>query len=44
MPNVIVTPHKGGETQRIEEEVIGLLMENLARLWRGEDVLKNQVI
>jgi D-2-hydroxyacid dehydrogenase (NADP+) len=44
MPNVLITPHKAGETQRIEEAVIDLLMENLKRLWRGETVLKNQVV
>jgi phosphoglycerate dehydrogenase-like enzyme len=44
LPNVLLTPHKGGETQRIEEGVIDLLMENLRRLWGGEHVLKNQVL
>ena len=44
LPNVLITAHKGGETQRIEEGVIDLLMENLGRLWRGERVLKNQVL
>ena len=44
MANVLITPHKAGETQRIEEVVIDLLMENLERLWRGETVLKNQVV
>ena len=28
MANVLITPHKAGETQRIEEAVIDLLMEN----------------
>jgi D-2-hydroxyacid dehydrogenase (NADP+) len=44
LPNVLLTPHKGGETQRIEEGVIDLLTENLGRLWRGEPVLVNQVL
>jgi D-2-hydroxyacid dehydrogenase (NADP+) len=44
MPNVLITPHKAGETQRIEEAVIDLLMENLERLWGGEAVLRNQVV
>jgi phosphoglycerate dehydrogenase-like enzyme len=44
MPNVLITPHKAGETQRIEEAVIDLLMENLDRIWRGEAVLRNQVV
>jgi D-2-hydroxyacid dehydrogenase (NADP+) len=44
LPNVLITPHKGGETRRLEEGVLDLLMENLTRLWRGESVLKNQVL
>ena len=44
MPNVLLTPHKAGETQRIEDAVIDLLVENLDRLWRGETVLANQVV
>lgn len=44
MPNVLITPHKAGETQRIEGAVIDLLMENLERIWRGEAVLRNQVV
>ena len=44
MSNVLITPHKAGETQRTEEAVIDLLMENLARLWRGETRLVNQVV
>jgi phosphoglycerate dehydrogenase-like enzyme len=44
MANVLITPHKAGETQRIEEAVIDLLMENIERLWRGEALLRNQVV
>jgi phosphoglycerate dehydrogenase-like enzyme len=44
MPNVIVTPHTAGETQRYEDGVIDLLVENLDRLWRGETALKNQIV
>jgi D-2-hydroxyacid dehydrogenase (NADP+) len=44
MPNVLITPHTAGETQRYEDGVIDLLLENLDRLWRGETTLKNQVI
>jgi D-2-hydroxyacid dehydrogenase (NADP+) len=44
MPNVLITPHKAGETQRLEDGVIDLLMENLARQWRGETVLENQLV
>jgi phosphoglycerate dehydrogenase-like enzyme len=44
LPNVLVTPHTGGETRHYEDNVIDLLMENLARLWRGEIGLRNQVV
>ena len=44
MPNVLVTPHTGGETRHYEDNVIDLLMENLDRLWRGETTLRNQVV
>jgi phosphoglycerate dehydrogenase-like enzyme len=43
-PNVLITPHTAGETRRYEDNVIDLLLENLERLWRGEAVLKNQVV
>ncbi|MEZ4681975.1 MAG: D-2-hydroxyacid dehydrogenase [Caldilineaceae bacterium] len=44
MENVIITPHTGGETRKYEENVIDILLENLARQWRGEEVLYNQVV
>lgn len=44
MPNVLITPHTAGETQRYEDRVIDLLLENLDRLWRGETQLVNQII
>ena len=40
MPNVLITPHTAGETQRYEDGVIDLLVENLDRLWRGEATLE----
>jgi phosphoglycerate dehydrogenase-like enzyme len=43
-PNVLITPHTAGETRRYEDNVIDLLMENLERLWRGEFMLRNQVV
>lgn len=43
MPNVLLTPHTAGETQRYEDAVIDILLENLERLWRGETNLRNQV-
>ena len=42
--NVLVTPHTAGETQRYEENVLDVMLENLERLWRGETTLKNQVV
>ncbi|QJR10508.1 Putative 2-hydroxyacid dehydrogenase [Usitatibacter rugosus] len=44
MPNVLITPHTAGETRRYEDNVIDLLMENLERIGRGEDALKNQFV
>ena len=44
MPNVLITPHTAGETQRYEDAVIDILLENLDRLWRGETELRNQVV
>lgn len=39
MENVIVTPHTGGETADYERRVIDLLVENLGRMARGEELL-----
>ena len=44
VPNLFLTPHTAGETQKYEDNVIDLLLENLDRLWRGETVLKNNFI
>lgn len=44
MPNVVITPHTGGETCRYEDNVLDILLENLDRLWRGEKELRNQVV
>lgn len=44
MPNVLVTPHTGGETRSYEDNVLDLMEENLARLRRGEAALKNGVV
>jgi phosphoglycerate dehydrogenase-like enzyme len=41
---VLITPHTAGETQRYEDGVIDLLLENLNRLWRSEATLINQVV
>jgi phosphoglycerate dehydrogenase-like enzyme len=44
MPNVLVTPHTGGETRSYEDNVLDLMEENLGRLTRGEAMLFNQVV
>jgi phosphoglycerate dehydrogenase-like enzyme len=44
LPQVLITPHSAGETQRYEDAVIDILLENLERLWRGEAVLRNQIV
>jgi hypothetical protein len=36
--------HTGGETRRYEENVIDCLLDNLDRLGRGENALRNQVV
>ena len=44
LPNVLVTPHTGGETRAYEARVIDVLVDNLERLWRGEATLRNQIV
>lgn len=44
LPNVFITPHTAGETRAYEDNVLDILMENLERLWRGDKVLRNQVL
>jgi phosphoglycerate dehydrogenase-like enzyme len=44
MAQVLITPHTGGETRKYEDNVIEILRDNLARLWRGERELRNQVV
>jgi phosphoglycerate dehydrogenase-like enzyme len=44
LPQVLITPHTAGETRRYEDNVIEILEENLARLWRGETALRNQIV
>ncbi|MEY4713254.1 MAG: hypothetical protein RIS88_2704 [Pseudomonadota bacterium] len=43
-PNVFITPHTAGETQKYEDNVLDLLMENLGRLGRGESRLQNEFV
>ena len=44
MEHVLLTPHTAGETRHYEDNVIEILRDNLGRLWRGEEPLRNQVI
>jgi phosphoglycerate dehydrogenase-like enzyme len=44
MDRVLITPHTAGETRRYEDNVIEILRDNLGRLWRGEQALRNQVV
>src|SRR6266852_4357831 len=44
MDHVLITPHTAGETSRYEDNVLAIMQENIARLWRGEKELLNQVI
>ncbi|MCW3474351.1 D-2-hydroxyacid dehydrogenase [Limobrevibacterium gyesilva] len=44
LENALITPHTAGETRRYEDNVLDILMDNLDRLWRGEAVLRNQVV
>jgi phosphoglycerate dehydrogenase-like enzyme len=44
MEHVLITPHTAGETRRYEDNVIEILRDNLGRLWRGEEPLRNQIV
>ena len=44
LENVLITPHTAGETRRYEDNVADLLIENVRRLQRGEDVLVNPIV
>jgi len=44
LPNALITPHTAGETRRYEDNVLDILMDNLDRLWLGEQALRNQII
>ncbi len=44
LPNALITPHTAGETRRYEDNVLDIMLENLARLERGEAQLRNQVV
>jgi phosphoglycerate dehydrogenase-like enzyme len=39
-----ITPHTAGETRHYEDNVLDILVDNLDRLWRGEPMLRNQIV
>jgi phosphoglycerate dehydrogenase-like enzyme len=39
LPNVLITPHTGGETDQMERRFVDLLLENLSRLTTGRDLV-----
>lgn len=43
MPNVLITPHCAGEFRGYEDGVIDLLLDNIARLRRGEPLI-NRIV
>ncbi len=43
-PNLLITPHTAGETQRYEDNVIDLLLDNLERLWRDGGEPVNRIV
>jgi phosphoglycerate dehydrogenase-like enzyme len=44
LTNALITPHTAGETQRYEDNVLDILVDNLNRLWRGESALRNEIV
>jgi D-2-hydroxyacid dehydrogenase (NADP+) len=44
LPNVLVTPHTAGETERYEKNVVDILVDNIERLLRGDTTLRNEVV
>jgi phosphoglycerate dehydrogenase-like enzyme len=44
LPNVLITPHTAGETERYENTVVDILVDNVERLLRGETALRNQIV
>jgi phosphoglycerate dehydrogenase-like enzyme len=44
MPQVIITPHSGGESRAFEDNMIDILLDNLQRLARGEASLRNVIV
>lgn len=44
LPNAFLTPHTAGETCSYEDNVLDLMMENIARLQAGRDDLVNRIV
>lgn len=43
LPNVLITPHRACETRRYEDNLLSILMRNLAKLRVGDAALVNRV-
>ena len=44
LPNAFLTPHTAGETCSYEDNVLDLMMENIARLQAGRSDLVNRIV
>lgn len=44
LDNVLITPHTAGETQKYEDNVLDILIENIIRLSKGQKNLRNQIV
>ena len=44
MENLIITPHSAGETRKYEDNVLDILIQNIDRLWAGNEELVNQIL
>ncbi|MGD9865583.1 MAG: D-2-hydroxyacid dehydrogenase [Pseudodonghicola sp.] len=44
LPNVVLTAHRAGETQRYEANVLDILSRNLDLLWAGNADLVNRIV
>ena len=42
--NVIITPHSAGETNRYEERLADIMLDNVSRILRGERELRNGIV
>lgn len=43
MPNVLITPHTGGETSRYEQRLVDIIVENIGR-WERQEAFIHQIV